>query len=93
MGADFRAQNAGIEDSPKGVTAKAKLKAWTDKVAKLAEEKGLKHVRISQHPERKNVYVFEAWKTKPASEGDPQFDLSAPVAKRHAPLAKDEPAA
>jgi hypothetical protein len=84
MEPDLVMQNGGISDHPRRHTADDKLKAWTAKVQQIAKDKGLAHVRISQHPQHKNTYVAEAWKTKPSSEGSPRFDFSAPQAKRQA---------
>lgn len=77
---DYLAQNGDI-DSPE------KLEAWRAKTMKNAQERGIKHVRVTQmNPAQLGgaggrIFLFEGWKERPANMGDPRFQLTSRAPK------------
>lgn len=57
--------------------SQAEYDRWVEDCKLEAFAYGFVHVRISQHDEIPNFFLFEAWETKPADEGVPRWNVTS----------------
>lgn len=50
-------------------------KEWAELQGREAIAKGATWHRWSQHPNDKNLLLYEGWKVRPEDEGEPRFQL------------------
>lgn len=67
---DFISQNADL-------TVEAEQHAWFQREAEEYRGRGATHFRFSTDTTTPNLCLVEAWKKRPANEGDPRWQLTA----------------